>query len=91
MYNACKGLGTDEAALVELLAPRRNARICAMKAKYTARYDQPLIDRLNSELSGNLKARVQLVLVVIFLNRSMTHLMCILSIYIYNLIFAERV
>ncbi len=56
MYNACKGIGTDEAALVELLAPRRNARVRAMKAKYTARYDQPLIDRLNSELSGNLKA-----------------------------------
>ncbi len=55
MYNACKGLGTDEATLVELLAPRRNDRIRSMKAKYTARYDQPLIDRLNSELSGNLK------------------------------------
>jgi stress response protein SCP2 len=52
---ACDGIGTNEAVLVELFAPRSNARIQAMKQQYEARYGQPLVDRLNSELSGHLK------------------------------------
>lgn len=49
------GVGTNEQALIECLAPRCNARIRAMKAKYDARNSKPLIDRLNSELSGDMK------------------------------------
>jgi Annexin len=49
------GIGTNEQVLIECLAPRSNARIQAMKLKYDARNSRPLIDRLNSELSGYMK------------------------------------
>ncbi|KAG5191952.1 hypothetical protein JKP88DRAFT_148696, partial [Tribonema minus] len=52
---ACDGVGTNEQILIELLAPRANARIRGMKLKYDARNDAPLIDHLNSELSGTFK------------------------------------
>lgn len=52
---ACDGLGTDELTIIELLAPRTNDRIRQMKKKYDARNSTALIDRLNSELSGDLK------------------------------------
>eukprot|EP00611_Tribonema_gayanum_P002000 TRINITY_DN11493_c0_g2_i1.p1 TRINITY_DN11493_c0_g2~~TRINITY_DN11493_c0_g2_i1.p1 ORF type:complete len:769 (-),score=266.08 TRINITY_DN11493_c0_g2_i1:3-2102(-) len=52
---ACDGLGTNEQVLIECLAPRSNGRIRALKAKYDAKHNTPLIDRLNSELSGNFK------------------------------------
>jgi hypothetical protein len=47
------GVGTNEQVIIECLAPRSNARIREMKAKYDAKNSKPLIDRLNSELSGN--------------------------------------
>jgi Annexin len=50
-------IGTDELMLIQALAPLSNARIHAMKAKYAAKHD-PMIDRLNSELSGDLHALV---------------------------------
>jgi Annexin len=49
--------GTDELMLIQALAPLSNARVHAMKAKYAAKHD-PMIDRLNSELSGDLHALV---------------------------------
>ncbi|KAG5181096.1 Anxa6 protein [Tribonema minus] len=52
---ACDGLGTDETLLVEALAPLSNSRMIALKAKFEAKYGQPLIDRMNSELSGTLR------------------------------------
>ncbi|CAM9228095.1 unnamed protein product, partial [Phaeothamnion confervicola] len=55
LKEACDGLGTDEMLILESLACRSGPRIAAGRAKHDMRYGRPLIDRLNSELSGDIK------------------------------------
>jgi hypothetical protein len=51
---ATMGLGTNEALLIETLASRSPSRVLKIKAKMDAR-GTPLIDLINSELSGDVK------------------------------------
>jgi hypothetical protein len=52
---AMDGLGADGAALVEFLCARSPTRIRAAKAKWEQRHDSSLVDRLASELHGDMK------------------------------------
>ncbi|XP_010609543.1 annexin A13 [Fukomys damarensis] len=53
LYKACKGMGTDEAAIIEILSSRTSDQRQQIKQKYKAKYGKDLEEVLKSELSGN--------------------------------------
>jgi len=53
--NACKGLGTDEDALIEILCSRDNFGINKIVNFYEEKYEKTLHDEIKSELSGDLR------------------------------------
>ncbi|XP_036064263.1 annexin A13 [Onychomys torridus] len=53
LYKACKGMGTDEAAIIEVLSIRTSEERQQIKQKYKAKYGKDLEEVLKSELSGN--------------------------------------
>ncbi|KPP61463.1 annexin A5-like [Scleropages formosus] len=52
MHKAMKGLGTDEAAILQLVTSRSNAQRQQIKAAYKTLYGKDLVHDLKSELSG---------------------------------------
>jgi len=55
LHKAMKGLGTNEAVLIEILASRTNAEIHAFKDAYKRLYDRDLEKAISSETSSDFK------------------------------------
>ncbi|XP_040118115.1 annexin A13 [Oryx dammah] len=53
LNKACKGMGTDEAAIIEILSSRTSNERQQIKQKYKTLYGKDLEEVLKSELSGN--------------------------------------
>ncbi|XP_003408226.2 annexin A13 [Loxodonta africana] len=53
LHKACKGMGTDEAAIIEVLSSRTSDERLQIKNKYKATYGKDLEEVLKNELSGN--------------------------------------
>jgi len=59
---AMKGLGTDEAVLIRIIATRSHPELNAIKASYLQKYGKDLLSAVRSETSGNFgKAMVGLL------------------------------
>ena len=58
LRKAMKGLGTDEAAIIKIIANRNNAQRQKIKVAYKASFGRDLIEDLKSELKGNLEDAV---------------------------------
>ncbi|CAK8531471.1 unnamed protein product [Lathyrus sativus] len=58
IMNACKGFGTNETALISILANRNAAQRKLVRLAYQEIYHQDLIELLKSELSGNFERAI---------------------------------
>ena len=64
LKNAMKGFGTDEAALIKIVANRNNEQRQKIKLAYKSAYGSDLVDDLKSELKGKLEDAI----VALFMN-----------------------
>ena len=55
LRNACQGAGTDEDAIVRVIASTTNPERALIRRLYTQKYNEDLVSRLQSELSGDFK------------------------------------
>ena len=55
LRNACQGAGTDEDAIVNVIANTTNTERAIIRRLYTQKYNEDLVSRLQSELSGDFK------------------------------------
>ena len=55
LRNACQGAGTDEDAIVRVIASTTNQERAIIRRLYTQKYNEDLVTRLQSELSGDFK------------------------------------
>ena len=53
LFKAMDGIGTTEKILSEIIVNRTNNELTRIKAAYRRKYDQSLIDAVNSETSGS--------------------------------------
>ena len=58
LRKAMKGLGTDEAAIIKIIANRTNAHRQKIKVAYKSAFGRDLISDLKSELHGNFEDAV---------------------------------
>ena len=55
LRNACQGAGTDEDAICKVIASTTNQERAIIRRLYTQKYNEDLVTRLQSELSGDFK------------------------------------
>ncbi|XP_068684036.1 uncharacterized protein [Montipora foliosa] len=55
LYEAMKGLGTDEDILIDILCTRSNAELRDVRAAYSRKYDSTLEEDLKGDTSGDLE------------------------------------
>lgn len=55
LYEAMKGLGTDEDILIEILCTRTNAQLKEIRAAYSKNYEHSLEEDLKGDTSGDLE------------------------------------
>ena len=55
LRNACQGAGTDEDAIVKVIASTNNQERALIRRLYTQKYNEDLIKRLQDELSGDFR------------------------------------
>ena len=55
IYNAIKGLGTDEDTIIEILASRPGWYLNKMKTKYTEKYKKDMEEHVKGDTSGDFK------------------------------------
>jgi hypothetical protein len=55
LRNACQGAGTDEDSIVRVIASTTNPERALIRRLYTQKYNEDLVSRLQSELSGDFK------------------------------------
>ena len=55
LRNACQGAGTDEDTIVNIIARTTNPERAMIRRVYTQKYNEDLVTRLQSELSGDFK------------------------------------
>lgn len=53
LKKAMKGLGTDEKAIIDILAQRNNTHRCMLKKRYQELFNKDLVKELKSELHGH--------------------------------------
>ncbi|XP_010075338.1 PREDICTED: annexin A13 [Pterocles gutturalis] len=58
IHRACKGAGTDEKKIIEVLASRTSEQRQQIKQKYKALYNKDLEEELKGDLSGNFEKAV---------------------------------
>ncbi|XP_056378678.1 annexin A13 isoform X4 [Hyla sarda] len=58
LHKACKGLGTDEKAIIEILANRSSEQRQEIKQKFKSMYGKDIDSVLKGELSGNFEKTV---------------------------------
>ncbi|KAJ0412466.1 hypothetical protein ATCC90586_005486 [Pythium insidiosum] len=61
IHKACKGLGTDEKTLVEILGPRSARQRTLVGIRYKELYNQSLLELIRSETSGDLGFLLRLI------------------------------
>eukprot|EP00752_Nemacystus_decipiens_P001889 g1819.t1 len=59
---ATKGLGTKDHVLIDLCHTHTNAQLAAIKKKWEAKNNKSMLDNLNSELSGNARKIMTMLL-----------------------------
>jgi hypothetical protein len=62
----CAGFGTNETALISILANRNEAQRKLVRLAYKEIYHQDLIQQLKSELSGNFEVEILQYITLIF-------------------------
>ena len=55
LRKACQGLGTDEDAICQVIASTNNQERALIRRLYNQKYNEDLVSRLGSELSGDFK------------------------------------
>ena len=55
LRNACQGAGTDEDSICKVIAATTNQERAIIRRLYTQKYNEDLVSRLQSELSGDFK------------------------------------
>ncbi|KAI1243615.1 hypothetical protein IHE44_0001248 [Lamprotornis superbus] len=58
IYSACKGAGTDEKKIIEVLSSRTSEQRQQIKQKYKALYNKEMEEDLKGDLSGNFEKAV---------------------------------